>query len=354
MMLLPPWLLRWQAADIDTTSHKDVMCDPERGLVLRPGATSGSVTSARLPATTRCVVPSWHADTAPGTWIEVLVRAEVAGHDVARWTRWYNLGVWSLDEARRRSVEEQADEDGKVATDTLLLSQMSQALQWRVVLHGHGQQSPALGSVALAIEPGPAHLTDDSAPAAVDPLPVPELSQMVYPGGGPVWCSPTALTMLLGYWYDRTKSSSLARFADPQSVLEVVAPAVYDPVYDGTGNWPFNTAFAAAHGLEAYVLQLRGLPDMQRLLETGVPMAASIRFGRGELDGTPQGYTHTSGHLLVVVGLTQAGDVIVNDPRADSRIGESVRRVYKRDQFRRAWKGSGYSVYLVYPRGWIG
>ena len=55
--------------------------------------------------------------------------------------------------------------------------------------------------------------------------------------------------------------------------------------------------------------------------------------------------------LLVIRGFDSSGNVIVNDPagRDDSR----VRRVYRRNEFARAWfcSGSGGVAYLVYPDG---
>ena len=64
----------------------------------------------------------------------------------------------------------------------------------------------------------------------------------------------------------------------------------------------------------------------------------------------------TYGHLLVVVGFTNSGDVIVNDPAASP--ASQVRRVYDRGQFSRSllngdrWRGgrSDGVVYLVHPR----
>ena len=347
MTILPPSLLRWQAGTGTVTMEQTRLAEG-RGVELAPGAVTGTMTSEPLSAHLVQAVPSWQADAPGGTSLEVLLRAEIGG----RWTHWYNLGRWSSDASLRYSVEGQDDADACVATDTLVLRRNAEAIQWRVVLHGAADQSPTLRGFAVAVGPVP-ETSGEPVGTGIAPLPVPELSQMVYPNGGSVWCSPTSLTMLLGYWYARTNDPRLAPFAEPQSVPEIVAPAVYDAVYDGTGNWPFNTAFAATLGLEGYVLQLRGLNDVQQLLAAGVPLAMSIRFERGELDGTPHGYVRSSGHLLIVTGFTSQGDVIVHDPRSDSRIGESVRRVYKRTQFLKAWQASGRTAYLVFPLGWI-
>ncbi len=346
MPIFPPSLVRWQAAT-DTATLEQTRHAQERGVELVAGAATGTITSEPLPVDWQQAVPSWLADAPEGTALEVLLRAEIAG----RWTRWYNLGRWSTDAEERHSVDDQDDTDARVATDTLELHQAAQALQWRVVLHGAAGRSPALRGIAIALGPVPEAETDAVGGVALAPLPVPELSQMVYPNGGSVWCSPTSLTMLLGYWYARTNDPRLAPFADPESVPEIVAPAVYDSVYDGTGNWPFNTAFAATLGLEGYVLQLRGLDDVRQLLQAGVPLAISIRWREGELPGAPVG--HSNGHLIVVVGLTDTGDLIVNDPAADPRRGSHVRRIYPQAPLRQAWARSGRTAYLLFPPGWI-
>ena len=54
----------------------------------------------------------------------------------------------------------------------------------------------------------------------------------------------------------------------------------------------------------------------------------------------------SAGHLLVIVGFTDTGDVVVNDPAAATRAG--VRRTYDRGQFEDAWiPTSGGTVYVI-------
>ena len=77
----------------------------------------------------------------------------------------------------------------------------------------------------------------------------------------------------------------------------------YDYDYDGAGNWPFNTAYAARLAGKAFVTRLRSLREAERFIVAGIPVVASISFGRGELDGAP--ISSTNGHLLVIVGFTQ-------------------------------------------------
>ena len=118
----------------------------------------------------------------------------------------------------------------------------------------------------------------------------------------------------------------------------------YDHDYDGAGNWPFNTAYAAPLAGKAFVTRLRSLREAERFILAGIPVVASISFGRGELDGAP--ISATSGHLLVIVGFTKTGDVVVNDPAASTKAG--VRRTYDRGQLERAWLGgSGGTTYVI-------
>jgi hypothetical protein len=340
---LPPSLLRWTAAQTTDATLEGVAYDPDRGWTLAENAITGTITSAPWAVRWQEAIPSWSADTPSETSIGIWLRGEIDG----RWTTWYHLGRWSFDPSQRGSVEGEADADGEVLTDTLVLHRPASAIQWRVALHGIGPTSPALREFAVSLSPGEASSDDAAMIGAVDPLPVPELSQMAYADGGDAWCSPTSLAMVLAYWHERTGWPQLARFPDPQSVPSLVVPGVFDPVYDGAGNWSFNVAYAASWGLRAYVARLRGPGDLAAWLRAGVPLIGSVAWREGELDNAP--IARSAGHLTVVVGLTADGDVIVNEPRCEVQPGASIRRVYRRDQFLRAWEHSGRAVYLVYP-----
>jgi hypothetical protein len=168
-----------------------------------------------------------------------------------------------------------------------------------------------------------------------------------YAGGGASWCSPASTAMVIAYWGTGPTAEDLA-WVDPVFPDPWVAHAArytYDLAYDGTGNWPFNTAYAACFGLDAFVTRLDSLREAELFLQAGIPLVAAIAAGPGELEGflLPEG---TNGHLVVVRGLTPDGDPIVNDPAAESNT--TVRRVYDRDQFERAWLGgSGGVVYVI-------
>ena len=92
-------------------------------------------------------------------------------------------------------------------------------------------------------------------------LAVPRYSQEIhaghypeYDGGGEAWCSPTSTEMVVEYWGRGrrprpTRPGWTRRYPDP--TVNHAARMTYDYQYDGAGNWPFNTAYAASFpGLE--------------------------------------------------------------------------------------------------------
>jgi hypothetical protein len=166
--------------------------------------------------------------------------------------------------------------------------------------------------------------------SAVD-LEVPERSQRTVTGGDSHrLCSPTSLSMVLQY---------LGRSCD----IREVAANVFDHGQNVFGNWSFNVAYAGSLGFDSMALWLEQLSDIEPLLSAGLPIIVSHKFD--QFKESP--LAKTAGHLIVIRGFTGSGDVIVNDPAADPRIGESVRRVYPRKTFARSWSGL---CYLIRPR----
>ncbi len=56
-----------------------------------------------------------------------------------------------------------------------------------------------------------------------------------------------------------------------------------------------------------------------------------------------------AGHLVVCIGFTEKGDVVINDPATNLQ-KESVRHIYQREAVIRAWAASRNTVYLIYPQ----
>lgn len=290
-------------------------------------------------------VPSWNALTPPGTWVEVEARAQVAG----RLTRFYNLGVWAQDGStvERHSVDAQRDDDARVAVDTLILADAvppADAVQLRVRLFS-ARPAEATPTLTLAAVTASTTQQRPASPSAGDPtrwgkvLEVPTCSQRAYPDGGEVWCSPTSTAMVLGYW-SKDNGPCEAR-------VRAAVAGVYDWVFDGHGNWPFNTAYAAvAAGLEGYVTRLPSLAAAEAWIAAGVPLVVSYSWTEGQLPNAP--VSSSEGHLGVLVGFDASGNPVLNDP-AGATDGE-VRRTYPRADFEGLWLDhSGGTAYVLHP-----
>lgn len=80
-----------------------------------------------------------------------------------------------------------------------------------------------------------------------------------------------AVAMVLAYWADELGRSEFRR-----DVPEIAA-AVFDPNWPGTGNWPFNTAFAGQFpGMRAFVTCMADIAQLEAWVAAGVPPVASV------------------------------------------------------------------------------
>ncbi len=292
----------------------------------------GEATSPEMPADFAFTeaIASWNASTPPGSWVETQMRAQLDG----RWTKWYNLGIWAAHTTtiQRHSVRLQGDGDGYVGIDTLVLTnKKAQASAFQIKLRlfsADGVAIPSVRNLSVAYSTGapkkPA-LSAGNTDLWNTLLDVPECSQMVYPDGGNVWCSPTSTSMVLGFW------GIMPGDCEPR--VRAAVEGVYDWIYDGHGNWPFNTAYAAATGLEGYVARFTSLDQAEAWVAAGVPVVASIAWGKGDLTGAP--IPSSAGHLMVIVGFDASGNPIVNDPAAASN--DDVQRTYLRSEFEALW-----------------
>ena len=140
---------------------------------------------------------------------------------------------------------------------------------------------------------------------------------------------------------------------DCEPRVRAAVEGVYDWIYDGHGNWPFNTAYAATkqvgtQKLEGYVARFTSLKQAEAFVAAGVPVIMSIAWNKGDL--TNADIDSTNGHLLVLVGFDGQGNPIINDPASPAN--ETVQRTYLRSEFEPLWlQTSGGTVYLIYPEG---
>lgn len=295
----------------------------------------------------RQAIASWEARTPAGTWVESFIRVQVSG----TWTKWYSLGVWAADGStvQRHSATSQSDSVAYVATDTLVVTaKKASATAWQVkvrLFSADGVATPSLDASAVTVSLAP------DRPSTFPPgsstrwntvLAVPQCSQMVYPDGGEVWCSPTSTAMVLRYWAGESTTT-----CEPH--VRAAVSGVYDWYYGGHGNWPFNTAYAAAQGLQAHVSRFTSFSQLEPWISAGVPAILSVAWRSGELTGAP--ISSTAGHLIVLVGFDAAGNPVVNDPAGASNT--AVRRTYLRSQLEPLWQNaSAGTAYLIYPQGW--
>ncbi|MFE2431159.1 peptidase C39 family protein [Streptomyces sp. NPDC059373] len=322
------------------------------------------------------LVASWNADTPAGTWIQT----EVSGtYTDGTATPWYVLGRWAAgdDDIRRTSVDDQSDGKSSIWTDTFSIDDPASGLRlasYRLRLTLYRKPGTRLTPTVWRIGAMASDIPDRfTVPASVPgegrgvELPVPRFSQEIHKGqypqydnGGEAWCSPTSSAMVLQYWGRGPTAEQLAwvdaAYADPQ--VDHAARYTYDYQYEGCGNWPFNAAYAATYrDMNAIITRLHTLNDVEKLICAGIPVITSQSFLADELDGAGYG---TSGHLMSVIGFTEDGDVIANDPA--SADDAAVRHVYKRSQFETIWlrtkrynasgqvrSGTGGVCYLYWP-----
>ncbi len=299
----------------------------------------GSWTSATietdLPFTE--LLPSWNLAVSQESGAALFVRARDAGDGV--WSPWLYLGSWGRTTDAGKDTT--AFDRGRVAIDVLELDRPADAFALRVDLQRFGfatTDRPTAGRVTAVVS---GRVDDETERARLDPprarasgwardLPVPFIPQR--DGPEPMWsdiCSPTCMAMVLA-------------FRGVERPLTEHIAGVYDPEHELFGNWGRAIAWAGANGLEAELTRVRAWAQLERYIAAGQPVVASIRFGSGEFPSNVM--DSTDGHLIVIRGLTDAGDAIVNDA-SDAERGNGV--VYHKDELARAWFGAGGVAYIV-------
>ena len=309
------------------------------------------------------IVPSWNACTPPGCWIEIAVRGTTAA---GVHTHWYVLGRWAEtdDEICPATVSGQADEHATTDVDRLRVipGHPWSTYQVRVnLLRRTGSMATPSVSLVTAVashldRPGKVGRSASGGAEGIV-LDVPSYSQQVHRGeypqwgnGGESWCSPTSTTMVLAHWGLGPPPREYAWVDESLRDREVdyAARHTYDHHYGIPGNWPFNTAYAARFGAEAFVTRLRSLTEVEQFVKAGIPLVLSVSFTEDQLGGA--GYS-TEGHLLTVVGFDADGNVVCNDPASHGiPSNDEVRTTYDREQFEQAWLGRASGiVYVIHP-----
>lgn len=293
----------------------------------------------KSPAKWNELVVSWNADAPAQTYLKIEARGIYSDHA----TKFYTMGLWAVDATKfpRESIKGQKDSDGRVNTDTLILSNLCEKSQVRITLGSADKNVAAkLNFLGLSFLDSKTEIIPrpPNKKAWGKIIETPERSQNSYPEEQG-WCSATSLAMVMMRWSDVLHRPDLH-----QDVRDCAA-GILDQNF-GTGNWPFNTAFAGKFpGMRAYVSRFNDISELEDWVVAGIPVVISAPFHLLERGRKNTG----SGHVVTVIGFTDNGDVVINDPATNLEKGQKVRHTYKRENVEKAWKTSHNTVYLIYP-----
>lgn len=256
-------------------------------------------------------------------------RLEMSALVEGAWTAW--VGTATIGAAAFVPIPDRA---GPLAcdVDVFLAEKPVEAVRLRVRIRPPGAWQDPRWMLALSVwtaeEGGSQGHAALAGRAAIE---VCALSQMVEDAAiAARICSPTSVAMVLDHL---GVGDTPAR----------IAADVYHAALDLYGVWPAAIAAAGRRGVLGYLLRFPDWASAAWCLERGIPIIASIRYGRGQLAGAA--IEETKGHLVVLTGYD--GDhVLVNDPAAPTTA--SVRRRYRLDQFVRAWLGGSGVGYVLF------
>lgn len=291
---------------------------------------------------------SWNIDCSAesGACVELRVRES----DEREWTPWLYVGDWGTSLPASAALEREHGghlESGKglkrvsadgarINIDFFASERTWSAAQFRVRATASGDQlnrSVIVRRVALCFS----RRSDELAPKFELPknarkrLDVPfrsqrsetqELASRI--------CSPTSVAMVLGF-----------RGIEVDTLR--VAERLFDSAHDIYGNWTRAVQGAYSFGAPGYLARFSDWNEVAQHIARGTPLVISIAAKPGELDGAP--YVKTDGHLLVLCGFDEHGNVHVNDPAAETP--QAGKLVYRRDQLERAWMARGGTAYVL-------
>lgn len=268
--------------------------------------TSGAV---RLEFPADEMVMTWNATSPPGTSVSIEF---AVGADGRKWSRWLKMADWKNDMSRERSCADRAW--GRLEVDHFRAVAKFRFARYRAIFRtADPSQAPLLRRVTFCYSDmsrgeGIAEEGRDAAGGEKVDIDVPWLSQydervvkdpvMMEAGV----CGATSVTMALKHWGIGANVRDVGRRA-------------WDPVAKIYGNWAFLCAAASEYGPSAWVQRFSAWDGVRGFIEKGIPVIISISYDRGTMSAEPE--KETAGHLLVVRGFTERGDVIVNDPGAE-------------------------------------
>ena len=287
---------------------------------------------------------SWNIQPATNATIELRVARRIIAASAAElaWSPWMYVGRTGPSQPAPGEQRTITSDLGKIDVDYFRAASgvLCHALQYRVLYDTAGaSQTNPVHRVTITFT----NVAKADAAAA----------KLVYNGQRSAfargWASasePAPIALDVPLRSQRTERPEIAgRICSPASVAMVlafhganipvldVANTAYDQANDLYGNWPRNVQAAYQFGISGYITRFATWRQVEDCLALGWPIIASIQTKPGELRNAP--YTQTDGHLIVIRGMDSAGNLLVNDPAAETPDKASV--VYNRDDLTRVW-----------------
>ncbi|MCX7905392.1 MAG: C39 family peptidase [Elusimicrobiales bacterium] len=236
----------------------------------------------------------------------------------------YYLGNFSVSSSKSFPLQ---DEEVKVDIDVLCFKNRISSLDAGIIFWGNGKKGIKLVNLIMT-DTDKRFFYENFFPKKYVNIDIPKISQI---SQGVEYntriCSPTCISMVLKYYNFNI---------DPVCISK----NVYDNSSHIYGNWFFNTAYVSYLGFYSFVARINSYSFLYKILSKEIPVIATISFDEGELKNSP--LQRTKGHLVVIKGMTEKGDIIVNDPAASSE--KEVERIYDSYEFFRSWIVNKYGT----------
>lgn len=314
-----------------------ILKDMPSSLYPHNGGWTSPVYETELPITE--VLPSWNVDAPKNTGVRFYIRSrdQVSGD----WSPFLYIGSWGMTLRRDKNII--SFKHGEVDIDYLKLRRPADAFQMRAILESfdvQGETTPTIRKLTMiysGVVEDRQQRAELARPVVITgewarTLDVPFFTQADAPDAlRPRICSPTSVTMVMQY------------LGNEQGMVDN-ALAIYDTDYEIFGNWGRAVAYAGQHGYDAYLDRIRTWDQVKAYIAKGQPIIASIRFESGTFPSNVM--DQTAGHLVVIRGLTEDGDAVMNDS-ASKRHGEGI--VYRSGELARAWIRHGGVAYIIQP-----
>lgn len=291
------------------------------------------------------LVPSWNVDVPDGASARLEFRVGRKTGDW--WSAWYFLGIWgALDGADREGEKHTEDADAEINIDYLQSRHRFDRFQYRIT----AVESSNPGSPHVAVR----RVTVAYSNTLNDPELAAKFRQSVDPGPKEKWARRLPVPYRSQRWEDEKIRGSICSPTSTSMVLEFrgikhptteVAARIFDHEYRMYGNWWRAVQGAYSFGLPGYVERFGDWNAVKRHIANGQPVIASIKVRQGQLRNSP--YRQTDGHLLVITGFTDTGDVCINDPAANN--AEQGQTIYPREDMETVWLANGGIGYIMEP-----